>query len=278
MCGDARWPKLVHVSGTDGKMRVEETLRDLWSTRPRRPKDDRKIAGVAAAIGNRYGIDPVVIRVALVVTAIYGGIGLVAYLAAWLLLPGWEDRVSPLESLIGRGSSGTPKIVTICLVFALFPAFGWVAATAVGGVFALIALVLVAFLLHRARGSRTAAAPPPDLGVHGLGSYPTTVHSRVEEPMPHQPTLEPATARTTVLPDQPPAEAPAAETTVLPVPDTSVTTELPVPAPQPEDAAHTAAEAPAEPVAAEPVAETSAQPAETAALAAEAPADQGLQW
>ncbi|GAA2796939.1 PspC domain-containing protein [Crossiella cryophila] len=174
-------------------MRVEETLRDLWSSRPRRPKDDRKIAGVAAAIGNRYAIDPVVIRVGLVVTAVYGGIGLIVYLAGWLLLPGPEDRVSPLESLLGRGHSATPKVLTLLLLFGMLPAFGWAATTFIGGIFALVMVVGLAYLLHRSRGKMPAPPPPPVTGY-------------VPPPMPMPPFPAPETTTypvPPVAPDQP---------------------------------------------------------------------------
>ena len=52
-------------------------MKDFVATRPRRPRSGRVVAGVAAGIGRRYGIDPVIVRVALVVGAIYGGAGVI---------------------------------------------------------------------------------------------------------------------------------------------------------------------------------------------------------
>src|SRR5436190_589092 len=49
---------------------VRGTLRDMWDTRPARPRDDRQIAGVAAGIARRYDIDPVLVRVGLAVAAL----------------------------------------------------------------------------------------------------------------------------------------------------------------------------------------------------------------
>ena len=54
---------LVDVSGTQqtsGMAGVEDTVKDFWSTRPRRPRRGRKIAGVAAGIARRYRIDPTI--------------------------------------------------------------------------------------------------------------------------------------------------------------------------------------------------------------------------
>jgi phage shock protein PspC (stress-responsive transcriptional regulator) len=49
------------------------------------------VAGVCEGIGRYLAIDPTIVRVAFVVAAVLGGIGLVAYGAAWLLVPRWDD-------------------------------------------------------------------------------------------------------------------------------------------------------------------------------------------
>lgn len=52
----------------------------------RRP-DDRVLRGVCAAVGRTTGTDPVLWRVALGVLTVFGGSGLLLYLAGWLLIP-----------------------------------------------------------------------------------------------------------------------------------------------------------------------------------------------
>src|SRR5215217_4874023 len=62
------------------------------------------IAGVLAGLGERVGIDPVILRVAFVVVAVAsGGIALLAYLVAWAALPAADGRPAPLGRL-ARGS------------------------------------------------------------------------------------------------------------------------------------------------------------------------------
>jgi phage shock protein PspC (stress-responsive transcriptional regulator) len=153
---------LYGVSGTTHG--VEETLKDFWATRPRRPRRGRKIAGVAAGIGNRYGIDPVVIRVAFVVATVFGGAGALFYVLGWLFLPEQDDEAAPFEAMVTHKRSSTGAAFTVLLCLGLIPVF-WLFFDNQFGGFAGAALVVGAlFLLHRSRGqyNRPApVAPPP---------------------------------------------------------------------------------------------------------------------
>ncbi|HEX5405510.1 MAG TPA: PspC domain-containing protein [Pseudonocardiaceae bacterium] len=133
---------------------VEETIKDFVATRPRRPRSGRMVAGVAAGIGRRYGIDPVIVRVAFVVGAIYGGAGVLAYLLGWLLLAADDDEVSGIEALVGRGRSSMSRGLTLVLGIALIPSASFV----FGGHYSTLAGVIVLagalYLLHRYRGDQ----------------------------------------------------------------------------------------------------------------------------
>jgi phage shock protein C len=64
----------------------------------RRSVGDRWIAGVCGGIAARTGLDVNLVRVVAVLLAVFGHlIGLIAYLAAWALVPeeGPEDRTDP---------------------------------------------------------------------------------------------------------------------------------------------------------------------------------------
>jgi phage shock protein C len=64
----------------------------------RRSVGDRWIAGVCGGIAARTGLDVNLVRVVAVLLAVFGHlIGLIAYLAAWALVPeeGSEDRTDP---------------------------------------------------------------------------------------------------------------------------------------------------------------------------------------
>jgi signal transduction histidine kinase len=72
--------------GEMSREHIERTLRvprDLA-----RSSDDRVLAGVCGGLGAGLGVDPTVLRLALVVLALANGAGAVAYLAAVALLPG----------------------------------------------------------------------------------------------------------------------------------------------------------------------------------------------
>ncbi|HUC35918.1 MAG TPA: PspC domain-containing protein [Acidimicrobiales bacterium] len=63
----------------------------------RRPYHRRLVAGVAAGIAEYFAVDVAVVRVALVVLGLLGGVGVPAYLAAWLLIPDEGAPVSIAE-------------------------------------------------------------------------------------------------------------------------------------------------------------------------------------
>ncbi|MCE6999991.1 PspC domain-containing protein [Saccharothrix sp. S26] len=161
------------MSGSISAASVEETLKDFWATRPRRPHDGRKIAGVAAGIAQRYQIDPVIVRVAFVAMALCNGAGLLVYLLGWLWLAQTDDEVSAAESLLGRGRSSTPTALTVLLGLAVIPATGFFVDggfTMVGGVLLSVGAI---YLLHRGRGQLNRPEPTVAFGtgdgVGGLG-------------------------------------------------------------------------------------------------------------
>jgi len=53
----------------------------------RRSSDNKVLGGVCGGIGEFLGVDPVWLRLAFVVISFFGGVGVIAYGLAWLLLP-----------------------------------------------------------------------------------------------------------------------------------------------------------------------------------------------
>lgn len=59
-----------------------------------RPRADRKIAGVCAGFAEYFGLDPVLLRLVWLIVAIMTGVGFVAYLVAWIVMPEEPLRLS----------------------------------------------------------------------------------------------------------------------------------------------------------------------------------------
>ena len=51
-----------------------------------RPRSQRVIAGVCAALANRFGISRALVRVGFVLFGLFG-VGEIAYIALWILIP-----------------------------------------------------------------------------------------------------------------------------------------------------------------------------------------------
>ena len=86
-----------------------------------RNKEASKFAGVSAAIADRLGIDPLVVRALFVLASFCGGAGVVSYLSIWALTPSSATDQAPLDS-IGkqwRRISG-PVYLTVIFAVALF--------------------------------------------------------------------------------------------------------------------------------------------------------------
>ncbi|MDI6898597.1 MAG: PspC domain-containing protein [Methanolinea sp.] len=64
-----------------------------------RPRKGRLLGGVCAGIGTYFDLDPVLVRilwVALTVASV--GIGVIVYIAAWILMPEEEEEKTPAVS------------------------------------------------------------------------------------------------------------------------------------------------------------------------------------
>ncbi|APB01450.1 hypothetical protein NS506_07430 [Nocardia seriolae] len=144
-----------------GRTGFSDQLHDLWQTRPVRFPKDGPVAGVAVGFGRRYNVDPVVVRVAFVVSALFGGAGIVLYLLCWLLLNSVGDQSSAAESLFGRGRSSHSSSKTIVLMVALGIAVSTMGPVGVGlggsGVISFALMLAGWWLLHQRQPQPPAA-------------------------------------------------------------------------------------------------------------------------
>lgn len=70
-----------------------------------RSREDRLLGGVAGGVAMFLGIDPTLVRIGFVLLAVFGGSGVVIYLAMWLLVPPADDIVRPVDANL-RASVG----------------------------------------------------------------------------------------------------------------------------------------------------------------------------
>lgn len=82
----------------------------------RRERTARMIAGVCGGLGRHLDVDPVVFRILFAVLTFFGGVGLLAYAAAWLLVPAEDESESEAQKLLSGHGTATPLAVAALLV------------------------------------------------------------------------------------------------------------------------------------------------------------------
>src|SRR5207249_9966529 len=64
--------------------------------------EDRKIAGVCGGLGDYFDLDPVFFRLFFLASLLFGGVGALAYLVLWIMVPektGAQGEPRPLKRL-----------------------------------------------------------------------------------------------------------------------------------------------------------------------------------
>jgi len=77
--------------------------------------EDRKIAGVCGGLGDYFDLDPVFFRLFFLVSLLFGGVGALAYLVLWIMVPektGAQGEPRPLKRL--HLSSSDRKVGGVC--------------------------------------------------------------------------------------------------------------------------------------------------------------------
>jgi phage shock protein PspC (stress-responsive transcriptional regulator) len=82
---------------------MNETTTEQIPPAPEEPRrlvrvhEGRVLGGVCAGLGRYFDLDPIILRIGAVVLVLVGGAGLVAYLAAWLLIPSEDSSTDRME-------------------------------------------------------------------------------------------------------------------------------------------------------------------------------------
>lgn len=137
-------------------------MSSTWSVQ--RAVDDAKLGGVCSGVAARWGVDPVLVRVGAVLLALTGGVGVILYLAGWLLLPGAGTGRAAVDDAFGGAAARWPRelwitLVVLACIFA-FATFGAVSPFGVAPALALLAVWWFGFHRPRARRARQATPAP----------------------------------------------------------------------------------------------------------------------
>ena len=68
------------MSKTEHK--IDKNIRRLY-----RSKNDKVLAGVCGGVAEYFAVDPVIVRVLWVLAIFLGGLGIIAYIIAWIIVP-----------------------------------------------------------------------------------------------------------------------------------------------------------------------------------------------
>lgn len=178
-----------------GPRATRDDIRDLARLR-RTTGPDKKVAGVAGGLARHLDVDPLILRVALVVLVFFGGAGFIIYAACWLLVPedgddrapfNFDDRTRTVALLIAG------VIATLALIGDTMGGYGFPWPLAV---IALIVLAVVAF------GDRDKPRPTAP-------AVPYAPPSPYESPTAYEPPApyHPQTQQGWVTPPSPPTYA-----------------------------------------------------------------------
>ena len=75
---------------------------------------ERWIGGVCGAIAARHGLNPLVVRIAVIALALFGGVGIALYGLLWALLPDVTGRIEAQAAQ--RGDVSAVLVASVCLV------------------------------------------------------------------------------------------------------------------------------------------------------------------
>jgi phage shock protein C len=96
-----------------------------------RSRTNSMIAGVCGGLGEYLNLDPTILRIVAVLLIFAKGIGALAYIVAWVIVPrrpeAEAEAVAPVKSEMSRTLPGLLLIVVglIFLLINLFPWFGF---------------------------------------------------------------------------------------------------------------------------------------------------------
>jgi phage shock protein PspC (stress-responsive transcriptional regulator) len=136
-------------------------MSSIWTLR--RSATDVKLTGLCGGVAQHWGIDPVLVRVGWVLLALSGGLGLVLYVAGWLLIPVEGSDKALAEDLFGESVRRWPRELWITLVvvasLVMLTIFGWFSPFGFGP--AIVIAIIWYFGFYKGRHGKGDRTTPP---------------------------------------------------------------------------------------------------------------------
>ena len=108
---------------TDPQTGFDKVFAALRGIGVRRRTNDTWFRGVCSGFADRLGIDPVIVRVALMVLSLVWGVGITIYLVAWALLPNDRNQIVAQRAL--RDGNAGSIVVVVLAGLSLFGGSWW---------------------------------------------------------------------------------------------------------------------------------------------------------
>ncbi len=169
-------------------------MSSIWTIR--RSATDAKLAGLCGGVAQHWRVDPLLVRVGWVLLALSGGVGLVLYLAGWLLIPVEGKDKAPVEDLFGESVRRWPRELWITFVviasLAMSMIFGWLSPFTIGP--AIVIAVIWYFGFYKGRHDKRSVTLPSSPAESRPAAPQSTVPQFVEYPGPPTPFTQAAEA------------------------------------------------------------------------------------
>jgi phage shock protein PspC (stress-responsive transcriptional regulator) len=144
----------------------------MWTVR--RSATDSKLTGLCGGLARHWGIDSTLVRVGVAMLALSGGIGVVLYLAGWLLIPQDGRTQARADELFGpqvrRWSREVWLAIVVIACVIAFAIFGAITPFGVGPAIVLAGIWYFGYY----RNHKQSGAAPPD--APPAGSQPEFVN------------------------------------------------------------------------------------------------------
>lgn len=141
-----------------GPEQSDSESRPVRARELRRSKENQVIAGVCGGLGRYLGLDPVLFRIAFLISLLAGGIGLLIYIVFWIAVPEFEsveaEQRDTQLTQANRGNAGLlvgGGLILVGLVILMREIFPWFD-TRVMGALVLIAIGAVVVIRGVQRG------------------------------------------------------------------------------------------------------------------------------